>query len=633
MVTLLYNGSKFLLTFFNLKTFNVMANFNYLNKRGECAKRTFLPNGKFLLLLMAVISAVSCYQEHDFAMQQMPGDVLSTHTRLIPSIVFNDSLMVLGPQLQNPYALAVMQQARLELMQENPNLNIPELTTSHIYARFAPANDGELYALLQDTTVHFYDFPLDREIWSGVYYHDPTIVDSLPTYQYVSIPIDKWVSDYENSEISHEVIENLFIPEDAEDFWGNGGFDWGGGDITPIDPDVPWIPAPDPGTIGPLNPNSTSSIDNVIDMLVDRAMFLTGNSDNNGGAVVQSVSETNSSSVWTPSGCITAYDDIVGGPVPLEGVKVLARRWFTTHTGFTDEEGNFTCDGTFKKPANYCIKWERAYWDIRSGNVGQAYYNGPKQTGEWVLFINNNAGKSLGYATIHRAAHRLYYKNVGGLITPKTNKKIKIAYHHKDGGVNGVYYNDWWHHSGIAPMIKIYGFNGSIRREPSKVFSTFCHELAGHGIHSQYCDFFSGLSTLYKEAWARCAQYYLTLIEYEELGYLHNLNIYSAYNTAVYPDHYYNFQDWNVTEDANYPYLPIFIDILDNYNQKDYVASDDVDKYPDDVVYFPYIYSLQNMIFTSSTFAQVKGKLLEFNNPLVNVTEESLTKLFDYYEY
>lgn len=632
MVTLLYNGSKFLLTFFNLKTFNVMANFNYLNKRGECAKRSFLPNGKFLLLLMAVISAVSCYQEHDFAIQQMPGDVLSTHTRLIPSIVFNDSLMVLGPQLQNPYALAVMQQARLELLQENPNLNIPELTTSHIYARFAPANDGELYALLQDTTVHFYDFPLDREIWSGVYYHDPTIVDSLPTYQYVSIPIDKWVSDYENSEISHEVIENLFIPEDAEDFWGNGGFDWGGGDITPIDPDVPWIPAPDPGTIGPLNPNSTSSIDNVIDMLVDRAMFLTGNSDNNGGAVVQSVSETNSSSVWTPSGCITAYDDIVGGPVPLEGVKVLARRWFTTYTGLTDEDGNFTCDGTFKKPANYCIKWERAYWDIRSGDVGQAYYNGPKQTGDWDLYINENHGRSLRFATIHRALFRVYYGNNSNLIRPGHVRKEKVSYFHRKswpGQYNGLYYS-YQLGAGIVSDVRIFGKNDVDGWRPmSKIFSTTCHEL-GHVTHCVYCPSrYRAAGIRYVEAWARCFQYHLTILEYEDLDVISELNVKTLNNSSITPDNAYNFQRWNKEEgDPDYPV--IFVDVIDVYNQSNYLGS----KYPNDNVCLREIKYLEEIVLDSSSFDEVREKFLYISNLLVlGLSSDDINTLFDYYEY
>lgn len=612
----------------------------------------------FLLIFCFIgILLVSCTKEYDYdvSVVQKERDYIPSPTRT-DILEDNGDLMVFGPKLTNPYTVVNMQQARLQALSKHPDLTIPAITLTHYYVKFKPRNNEELKSLLQDTTLYFYDYPLDREIISGSYYHDPAVADSLPTYQYVSVPASKWSTLLSSTTSPYEILAMLHIPD--EDKITSG---WGGGTITPVVPDLPqlpddpfdpadsvgsgggfpWIPKPptDPGDeIGNNNTSgtmSTSSTD-YVDILVDEAMALAGYNDNQTMYPNEAVG-----SKWRPAGTITAYDDIVDGPVPLEGVKVRARRWFTTHTGITDAEGNFSCDGRFRRPANYSIIWERAYWDIRSGDMGQAYYDGPKQKGEWELYIDNNAEKSLGYATVHRAAYRMYYKNIGGMITPKLDKKIKIGYYHKNGGVNGSYYNDWWHHTGIVPMIKIYGFNDDgidednddDRRAPSRIFGTFCHELAGHGVHAQYCTFFSILSTKYKEAWARCAQYYLTLIEYEELDALQNLNIYSASNSFVDPDHAYNFQEWNKYEYSDYHYPPIFIDVLDNYNQKNYVESDKMSLYPDDQVYFPFIYTLQSMIFESSTFTQVKGKLLEYYNPLANITEESLTKLFDYYEY
>ena len=336
---------------------------------------------KFLLILTVAVSFIGCHQEYDVPIPQKEREVLPAPTRIerYPSLLLNDSLMVLGEQLENPYALDVMQEARVQLLAENPGMSIPAITSpSHYYVRFAPANDDELYTLLQDTTVHFFDFPLDREVISGVYYHDPAIADSLPTYQYASIPVNWWSEHYLNSNISREILEYLFIPEDEEEFFG-------GGTVTPIGPLYPlipkdsvgFIPAPDPGEGGEIGPNAiTLSPENIIDMLVDKALYLTGNLDSDSGTSTQSVAETNSSSSrWTPSGRITAYDDIVEAQIPLEGVKIWAHRWFTVRVGYTDANGDFTCNGTLRGKANYYIKWERAYWDIREDDYNQAYYN------------------------------------------------------------------------------------------------------------------------------------------------------------------------------------------------------------------------------------------------------------------
>lgn len=595
----------------------------------------------FAFFIIAVL-ATSCHQEYDIPTPQKERDILPAPTRLVVGQLINEDLMFLGPRLENPYTVTTMQEARRQLMDENPNLSIPEITTSHIYVRFAPANDEELYSLLQDTTIHFFDFPLDREVISGGYYHDPAIADSLPTYQYASIPIETWIRDYADSNISYEVLESLFIPEDDEDFFSGGGNDDGGsgrpGEIfIPTDPENPFIPFI-PGD-GEIDPNTIiPSSEDIIDMLVNRAMYLTGNLDSDGDASVQSVASTNSSSsAWTPSGTITAWDDIVEGQIPLEGVKVLARRWFTTHTGITDANGNFTCDGTFKKPANYCIKWERAYWDIREGYMGQAYYNEPsKISGEWNLSITSATPKSLAYSAIHRALYRIYYGNVDGLHRPNY-AKVKIQYRHRfNDGIYGTFPNS----DTNRPKIQIWGINENADpRTPSLIFSALCHELAGHGVHKQHCDNYSSLPLSYIEAWSVFAQFYLTFLEYEELNALSNLEVYSIYNPEPVLDNQYNFQLWSEHDSPmyeRYNYPPIFVDIYDDFNQSNDITYDYAAFLPNDNVKYTNVPSLQNIIFSSSSFTEVKNRLLSTYNPgslHQSFNEQSLTTLFNSYDY
>ena len=77
---------------------------------------------------------------------------------------------------------------------------------------------------------------------------------------------------------------------------------------------------------------------------------------------------------------------------------------------------------------NYSFKWERAYWDIRNGVIGQAFYNGPKLGVAWDLSINRTSGKSILFATVHRAAMKFYYGNCLGVHRPVlADSKTKIA--------------------------------------------------------------------------------------------------------------------------------------------------------------------------------------------------------------
>lgn len=601
---------------------------------------------KLFTIFVVAVLIVSCTKEYEISTLGDRGerDYLPKPTRTEVTET-EEGLMELGPQLANPYALAVMQQARVQLLEANSDLSIPELSTSHYYVRFAPQNDEEMYSLLQDTTVYFYEYPLDRDIISGTYYHDPAIADTLPTYQYASIPKAKWESEYANSTISYQILEHLFIPEEAEDFFDDDDDDdddgWivdpnpdlGDGTIDPINPG-PWIPAPTiPGEIGPNNYNNTSTTytaQNIVDMLVNKSMVITG---------LETVEEQNraqlagANSSWNPSGRITAYDDIVGGPVPLVGVKVRARRWFTTSTATTDSNGNFVCLSSFKRPVNYCIIWESNKWDIRDGRTNQAYFNGPKQKTAWIQYIDG--GKSLAYSAIHRALYRIYYKYSSGLVRPDYNK-VNIQYFHS---YNNNIYGSFPASPGNKPNVKIWGKDEEDKeRVPSLNFSTVCHEVGGHGAHMQNCSSYTSLPLRYVEAWAMCIQYCMTCREYEELGVFDSLNVATADNQDKAPDFNYNFQRWNKAEYPNDDYIPIFVDVVDNYNQRQFEKENNTTNYPNDLVCYTNVAKFQNIVFNATDFSDVlSGFAGLFYNPNSNnsnmETLRNLIILFEFYGY
>ncbi len=467
-----------------------------------------------LIFLILVTSCQKGFQEANSSDDTVNAKNRSTTVEMIQ----------LGKQLQNPYSVTNMQHAYDSLKSvygtRIPNVNI---ITTHKYVKFIPHNDEEYLDLVADTLMDLFTYPLDYEILSvgGLFYHDPNIPDSLPTYHYATIP----ASYIPNTNVDYVVLENLCIPE--------------------------------------IIPYYTQSLnDTLIDQLIDIALILTDNYDSD-----TSNYKSSGRGRYHPEGNITVHDDIVnGGIVPVENVQVRARRWFTVFTDRTDENGNFYMNGTFKRPCNYSLVWSTPKYYITNGMWFPAVYNGPKISGGWDLQIANN-GKSFGFATTFRAAHRYHEKNIGGLKRPNVWTKLKIAYLHSNGPALGMNIGDYWQMFVVGwpgiPNILVWGLNSSGNIRPSNViFSTTIHEL-GHASHISLLSEiqFIQVDKIIYESWANCVEWYITRIEYNEQGE----EDYDDPEIFVGGDH---MQDWHlpVSGDDLY-YTPIFIDLFESYNQ------------------------------------------------------------------
>lgn len=427
-----------------------------------------------LVLLAVVVKIFSACQKEDEMVDSSQKPSLNLESE---NSILAQGMTVLGKKLENPYSLENMRKA-LSLLESTGQLKSVSLDSSDIqptdlYVRFLPKNDQELDLIKRDTLLDFYDYPLDYEIENpGTYYHDPSLPDTAITWQYTVVP-----PNYNFPPVEHEVLAQLFMLED-------------GADTTSLKS----------AHLGYLNWVA----------LENKALEITNNLDEESktGNVLKR-------SRWQPKGRIMAWDNVKRNFISLEGVYVRARRWDTTHTGYTDSNGFFACGGTFKRPANYSIIWERADWDIRNGTIGQAYYNGPKMTGDWNLNINKG-GKSIMYATIHSAAYNYYNKNPFGTHLPPENKwyrsSIKIGYYDKDGSSLGDYAK--WRNWLTWPQIRIYGSASGTTRTTTEIYATTSHELA-HAEHWQLIVSapgsnrnrdFNNAETKLVESWARGVQ-------------------------------------------------------------------------------------------------------------------------------
>lgn len=430
-------------------------------------------------------------------------------------------MVVLGKQLENPYSVSNMQIAYNNLKQRYgnriPNVNI---STTHYYIKFSPENEEEYLDITSDTSLKLFCYPLDYEILNtgGLYYHNPNIPDSLPTEQYASIKAGQSV----HTTVPYTVLENLCIPEITDYYLQN------------------------------LN-------DTIITYLIDEALIITDNYDNDTSQTKSTLEDS-----YHPSGRITVYDDIAERYIPVENVAVRARRWFTVYTDRTDDSGYFYMDKTFKRPCNYGLVWTTWKYYISNDVWFPAIYDGPKKTGSWNLEIDDS-GKSFRFATIFRAGNRYFEEDIGGLKRPNVWTILKIAYIDDVG--EGINWGDHWQTFifGLAglPNIKIWGKEDeNLYWESNELFSTTIHEL-GHASHiSLLNDFqFIQVEPLIRESWANCVEWYITKIEYNEL----NVVDYDNPDHSPFDKEGDNIQRW-VTTDLH-DYTPLFIDLIDDYNQ------------------------------------------------------------------
>jgi len=480
-----------------------------------------------LLLALIGITVVGCKKEN-----LMEENINSSVPQTENSEMGEN--MKLGKQLENPYSVENMQKAYDNLnskrdLRQKSNLVIE---ATHYYVSYLPNSEEELEALKNDTTLELFDYPLDFEILqNGIHYHDPSISIDQITWQYCVVE-----KDYQFQSIQHEILADLYIPELLND---------------------------DANT---KSRNSGQSLDDeFINSLVDEALIITGNQEE----PIQNTEQLNQkgfwgSSKWTPSGYIKVYDNVKNAFIPVKGAKVRARRWFIIKSDYTNSSGYFST-GKYRRDVNYSIKWETTQYDIRNNWSIQAYYNGPKKRGSWNL--NISSGKSLRYATIHRAAHRYHYENIGGLKRPNVWRRLKINYIDKEGtGVN--WGNNWQMFvpgRSLWPNIKIWGINNNGNyRTTDDVFSTTIHEL-GHASHIQLMNGgliqYSQVSKQIYESWANAIEWYITKIEYNELG----VSNYDDPSLSTYKYNSDNMQDW--TSSDNHNYTPLFVDLVDNYNQ------------------------------------------------------------------
>lgn len=521
------------------------------------------------LLVTYFLMCWSCSEKDDFAYSVEENTVVEkTETQY----VFREGQTVLGDVIDIPYSIENLKRAMNSLPPETRSSVEKEIVPTHLYVRFHPKNEYELSILKNnEPRLILSEVPLDREIIiSGTSYHDPNLPEDMPTYQYSVLPVSFCESFLDSLSVENMVLLEAYMPEETEYF------------------------------------NDTKT-ECAISKLLQVSYSLCG-------AEYQTVTK---SSDWRPHGRIMAYDNVVGGFVPVPRVRIRGSRFLNIKETLTDDDGYYTLP-SFNGSVSMKIIWESNRWDIRDGNIGQAVFDGPKvDNKEWNVSINNGTSRTLRYATIQRAASRYYYANIEGLDRPQNSRKEKIAYIHDEidnGSTNGDYSNQYG--CGIWSDIRIAGKNVNGWRDISMIFSTTCHEL-GHLSHRTNAkDMYNKSENRVIESWARFVQYFLTLTEYKELGVLN----------VIYPNGLNSFNpQYDFQYTSSQEYTTLFIDLYDKYDQ----GHDRISDFPPAAI--------QELLYKCSSFIEIKSMLtiisaLSPEAPQYGITDSSVEDLFSIYK-
>jgi hypothetical protein len=470
---------------------------------------------KLAFVCLSLIFFASCKREHEHISPSKEGNTQTGPAEKI----------VLGRKLENPYSVENMKLAFSNIASSSNSRissdNSPVRLT-HLYLRFLPKDWAEYDLLKSDTTLKLYQIPLDYEIQTyGNTYQDPDIPEGNPTWQYVAIKYDYNF----NKNIRHEILAELYLPESDSS----------------IDPEVANLRIHGKG---------------FVDALVDEAMILTKNYDD----TLQT--NSNNRAAWNPNGIVKVYDTRLGKLIPLQGVRMRARRWFDVNEAVTDHNGWYQTGG-FKRPANYSLVFETGGFDIRSGTFGQAMIDGPKQKSSWNVDLWDGVNRF--YAHVFRGAWRYHYGYIGGLSRPFLGFKLKYAAYDKSGSVQGLNIGNWTLFS-INPNIFVYRFDGIVEFDSDEIFSTTCHETC-HTTHWKIMNAgpiqFGQVNEFIRESWPIAVELYLTSMEYRSLGILNYGT--PDYDISVSYPLRRAYQYW--PEKCDKKYSSIFINLIDDFNE------------------------------------------------------------------
>ena len=274
--------------------------------------------------LFSVFNATtSCTDE---LVEESPDDLGSAEAVSVDNEKFGNTI-ILGKKLNNPYSLKNMQAAYDSLCMASgvATRSVDMLQPTHLYVRFLPKDSVDINRLDKEK-LDLFCYPLDYDVeqW-GDYYHDPSIPEDQPTWQYTRVPVG-----YDFPDVQYEILDTCFIPEDEDE--------------------VETRMAGNTFSLGELE---------------DAAYEHSGNGD--------TLVKDELRAKHSPCGTFTVYNDKTKKYEGVAGIAVRMGKFVKWFHVYTDRDGYYFTKSTFRTDPHYWI-----YFDNKKGF----------KIGSWSVFAN-----------------------------------------------------------------------------------------------------------------------------------------------------------------------------------------------------------------------------------------------------
>ncbi len=327
-------------------------------------------------------------------------------------------ITVVGKKLKNPYSVDNMRKAYASLMEKQEGQRVSyearllrdsmDIQLTDYYVRFLIENDAQKNLLLADS-FNLSTVPLDVEIEQDVdHYVDETTITDEAQWFYTSVP--KAYSFHPH--ITYEKLEDLFLFEESE-------------------------------ADERLGTNGVSM--NFLYDLEDEALLMTDNYEKLDEDESQSSFHRRRRRV-RPKGHIRVYNTSTRKLDPVAGVKVKTRRWFKWAKGWTNSEGYYQVNKSYRRSVRYTVVFKNTkgfkIWPS-TVSVSSARYKAGKHSkhGHSINFHTNSKGWR--WSTVNNATVKYFdYCEQFGIGKPHSNLRI-VANKQSGGGAAPMMRRTW----------------------------------------------------------------------------------------------------------------------------------------------------------------------------------------------
>ena len=394
---------------------------------------------KYIVCMMAIGLFLSSCETMEKDLKQIhPTKILSrmdTIPEIFPEYQESDPI-ILGQRRQNPYEIQNMINAYDSLHAYIQNFIVGDIEPyfNAIYYRVLPRDSTDLAILSADSSVIYFDYPLDYDIvhW-GSYYHDPSLGNSEYTWLYAVVPADHSLPDV----LFLEILEKCYIPIEPIDTNHYDSIpDWRNGFAM-----LEYMAYRISGNIDMYDPNVVEIYDEILANTANR------NIDNNS---FQQLEGNSRSAFWDfitgvhPEGTFSVRNTYAGNE-GIKNAKVYIHNFVKSYCGPLDANGHYYSTTRFRTHCWYHIRFENHH-TLSKIYGGWTFLLGPvhrnvgwhKRSGHSCLLTHSDV--AWRYATVNNAIETYYtYCNRYNILFP-FNMRVWVT---------GMFGNDW---AGSTPL-------------------------------------------------------------------------------------------------------------------------------------------------------------------------------------